>query len=99
MLGEKSLDYTISLNNIGFAYSGLGENEKAKESYSAAAEICLKMFGEKHPQYATSLNNLSLAYMDGGDKEKALCYLSEVEALDNNHQGIQQFRTFIDADL
>ncbi|MBQ2076610.1 MAG: CHAT domain-containing protein, partial [Bacteroidales bacterium] len=55
-----------------FAYSGLGDNEKAKESYSAAAEICLKMFGEKHPQYATSLNNLSLAYMDGGDKEKAL---------------------------
>ncbi len=42
---------------------------------------------------------LALGYYGMGDKEKALCYLSEVEALDNNHQGIQQFRTFIDADL
>ena len=38
---------------------------------------------------------LALGYYGMGDKEKALKYLSEVEALDNNHQGIQQFRTFI----
>ena len=42
---------------------------------------------------------LALGYYGMGDKEKALMYLEEVEALDNNHQGIQQFRTFIDADL
>ena len=42
---------------------------------------------------------LALGYYGLGDKEKALRYLSEVEALDNNHQGIQQFRTFIDAGL
>ena len=42
---------------------------------------------------------LALGYYGMGDKERALHYLSEVEALDNNHQGIQQFRTFIDADL
>jgi hypothetical protein len=34
-----------------------------------------------------------------GDKEKALKYLAEVEALDNNHQGILQLRTFIDTNL
>jgi hypothetical protein len=33
-----------------------------------------------------------------GDKDKALQYLTEVEALDNNHQGAQQFRTLIDKD-
>ena len=42
---------------------------------------------------------LALGYYGLGDKEKALKYLEEVEALDNNHQGIQQFRTFIDAGL
>ena len=38
---------------------------------------------------------LALGYYGMGDQEKALRYLKEVEALDNNHQGIQQLRTFI----
>ena len=42
---------------------------------------------------------LALGYYGMGDKEKALQYLAEVEALDNNHQGIRQFRTFIDSKL
>ena len=42
---------------------------------------------------------LALGYYGMGDKAKALKYLAEVEALDNNHQGIQQFRTFINSGL
>ena len=42
---------------------------------------------------------LALGYYGMGEKEKALKYLAEVEALDNNHQGIQQFRSLIDAKL
>jgi hypothetical protein len=42
---------------------------------------------------------LALGYYGMGDKDKALKYLEEVEALDNNHQGIQQFRTLITARL
>ena len=38
---------------------------------------------------------LALGYYGMGDEEKGLRYLSEVENLDNNHQGIQQFRTLI----
>ena len=38
---------------------------------------------------------LALGYYGLGDKDHALRYLSEAEALDCNHQGIQQFRTFI----
>ena len=38
---------------------------------------------------------LALGYYGMGDNEHALRYLSEVEALDNNHQGIQQLRTLI----
>ncbi|MBQ9357807.1 MAG: DUF5107 domain-containing protein [Prevotella sp.] len=42
---------------------------------------------------------LALGYYGMGQKEKALKYLAEVEALDNNHQGIQQLRTLIDSGL
>ena len=42
---------------------------------------------------------LALGYYGMGNKEKALRYLVEVEELDNNHQGIQQFRTLIESSL
>ena len=42
---------------------------------------------------------LALGYLGLGDKEHALKYLKEVEALDINHQGIQQLRTLIDSGL
>ena len=38
---------------------------------------------------------LALGYFGMGDKDKALNYLSEVETLDNNHQGAQQLRTMM----
>ena len=42
---------------------------------------------------------LALGYFGMGDKVKALEYLEEVEKLNNNHQGIQQFRTLVDLNL
>ena len=38
---------------------------------------------------------LALGYYGMGDKEHAERYLKDVEQLDNNHQGIQQFRSLI----
>ncbi len=38
---------------------------------------------------------LALGYYGMGDEAKAQKYLTEVEALDNNHQGIQQLRSLI----
>ena len=42
---------------------------------------------------------LVLGYYGMGDKEHAERYLKDVEQLDNNHQGIQQFRSLINAML
>jgi tetratricopeptide (TPR) repeat protein len=42
---------------------------------------------------------LALGYLGLGDKKHALRYLAEVEALDINHQGIQQLRTLINSGL
>lgn len=39
---------------------------------------------------------LALGYYGIGDKEHSMRYLQEVEALDNNHLGIRQLRTFIE---
>ncbi len=40
---------------------------------------------------------LALGFYGMGDMKHALMYLEVAEALDNNHQGVQQFRTFINA--
>ena len=42
---------------------------------------------------------LALGYYGMGDTEHALKYLAEVEALDNNHQGAQQLRSFIEMNI
>ena len=42
---------------------------------------------------------LALGYYGMGDKVHAERYLKEVEELDNNHQGIQQFRSLINSGL
>jgi hypothetical protein len=42
---------------------------------------------------------LALGYYGLGDTGHAFRYLAEVETLDNNHQGIQQFRTLTAARL
>ena len=54
-------------------------------------EDSLDMKNEIHCKYM-----LALGYYGMGEQAKALRYLEEVEALDNNHQGIQQFRTLVD---
>ena len=55
-------------------------------------EDSLDLKNEIHCKYM-----LALGYYGMGDTEHALKYLAEVEALDNNHQGIQQFRTLIES--
>jgi tetratricopeptide (TPR) repeat protein len=42
---------------------------------------------------------LALGYYGMGDAARSLKYLNEVEQLDINHQGIQQFRTLVSAEL
>ncbi len=42
---------------------------------------------------------LALGYYGMGDTKHAMKYLAEVEALDNNHQGIQQLRTLMESNL
>ena len=54
----------------------------------------LQVRNEIHCKYM-----MSLGYQGLGDAVKSINYLNEVSALDPNHQGIQAFRSLIDAKL
>ena len=71
--------------------------DKVKMDYFAVSlpdlliwEDSLDLRNEIHCKYM-----LALGYYGLGKKEKSLRFLSEVERLDNNHQGIQAFRSLI----
>ena len=71
-LPENHPDIATSYNNLGEAYSDLGETKKAIEFHEkslAIRKICLP---ENHPDIATSYNNLGLAYKALGETKKAI---------------------------
>jgi len=77
---HQTMDYfAVSLPDL-LIWEGSGEDGRCS----------LDIKNEIHCKYM-----LALGYYGLGEKVKAMKYLSEVEALDNNHQGAQQFRTFI----
>ena len=82
-------------------FEGTGSGEKQPMDYFAVSlpdlliwEDSLEAKNIVHCKYM-----LALGYYGIGDTDHALKYLAEVEALDNNHQGIQQFRTLIESHL
>ena len=59
-------------NNLGVAYAGLGENEKALAAFEKAAELGLKD--------ANLNNNIALANLANGNVEKAKTYAPAANA-------------------
>ena len=60
-------DYALSLNNLGFLYSTIGELAIAEKHLVRALEIRKNVLGEHHPDYAISLNNLGSHYSNIGN--------------------------------
>ena len=76
-LGESHPDVAGILNNLGLAWSDLGEPKKAIEYYTQAMEIYKAVFGDSHPSGAETLNNLGLAWSDLGEPKKAIEYYTQ----------------------
>ena len=78
MIGEavKEKDDTaaILLNDLGKAYSDLGEAQKAIEYYEKSLSIDQAIYGDSHPVVAMSYNNLGTAYSASGEAQKAVGY-------------------------
>ena len=73
-LGESHPSVAETLNNLGTAWSSLGEKKKAIEYYEKALEILKSFLGESHPSVAETLNNLGTAWSSLGEKKKAIEY-------------------------
>ena len=62
----------VFLNNLGSAWSNLGDNQKAIEFYTKALDIDLAVYGDQHPDVAIDYNNLGSAWSELGDNQKAI---------------------------
>jgi CHAT domain-containing protein/predicted negative regulator of RcsB-dependent stress response len=65
----------IILNNIGFVYYSLGENEEALKYYNQALPI--RRAVEDRAGEARTLNNMGLVYDSLGEKQEALKYYNQ----------------------
>ena len=72
ILGKEHLDTANSYNNIGSAYSNVGDYRKALEFHTKALNIREKILGKEHPDTAASYNNIGYTYYRVGDYHKAL---------------------------
>ncbi|XZN98457.1 MAG: CHAT domain-containing protein [Microcoleus sp.] len=69
------LQETITLNNIGFVYSNLGEQQKALDYYNQSLPLS-RAIGDRRVE-ATTLNNIGLVYNNWGEQQKALDYYNQ----------------------
>ena len=68
-------EIAVSYNNIGSAYYGLGEYEKAIAYHEKALAMELRLYpNADHPDIAKSYNNIGNAYHGLGKYEKAIEY-------------------------
>ena len=65
---------TGSYNNLGNAYHGLGDYNKAKEYHEKALIINKEIFGDQHHNVASSYNNLANAFQRLGHYNEAKEY-------------------------
>jgi CHAT domain-containing protein/Tfp pilus assembly protein PilF len=65
----------ITLNNIGFVYYSLGENQEALKYYNQALPI--RRAVEDREGEARTLNNIGLVYNSLGEKQEALKYFKQ----------------------
>ncbi|CAH1259052.1 Hypp2138 [Branchiostoma lanceolatum] len=63
------------LNNLGGAWSDLGDDKKAIEYLEQALHMRRSLYGEAHDDIAASLNNLGNTWRSLGDHRKAASYI------------------------
>ncbi|XP_078575707.1 uncharacterized protein LOC144861607 [Branchiostoma floridae x Branchiostoma japonicum] len=69
----------LSLNNLGAAWSNIGDHAKAVEYFEKALRMRRHIFGENtaHDDIAASLNNLGSSWSSLGDHKKAASYYQQ----------------------
>ncbi|KHE92034.1 MAG: tetratricopeptide repeat protein [Candidatus Scalindua rubra] len=74
-------------NNLGAAWNGKGNYDKAIEYFEKALQSDLENFGEDHPNVATYRNNLGATWKTKGKYDKAIEYYEMALKSDLNNFG------------
>lgn len=69
------LQEAIILNNIGFVYTNLGEQQKALQYFNQSLPVS-RAIGDRRWE-ATALNNIGIVYSNLGEQQKALDYYNQ----------------------
>lgn len=84
-LGENSMEYATTMNNLAGAQRMDGQNEKAAISFEEALRIYQKLVGVDNYYYISCINNLSLLEIDCQNYDRAEELLGGVlSALEEN---------------
>ncbi len=90
LIGPLTTDYPNAAtyrNNLGAAWKGKGNYDKAIEYYEKALKSDLETFGEDHPNVATYRNNLGATWKAKGEYDKAIEYYEKALKSDLNNFG------------
>jgi len=90
LIGPLTTDYpnaSTYRNNLGAAWNGKGNYDKAIEYYEKALKSDLENFGEDHPNVATYRNNLGATWKAKGKYDKAIEYYEMALKSDLNNFG------------
>lgn len=72
LLGDKSLDVSMSYDNIGSIYQEQGENDLALEYYLKSLNIKKEILGDRHKDVASSYISIGLFYFKTEEYDLAL---------------------------
>jgi tetratricopeptide (TPR) repeat protein len=90
LIGPMTTDYPNAAtyrNNLGAAWNGKGNYDKAIEYYEKALNSDLENLGEDHPNVATYRNNLGATWKAKGEYDKAIEYYEMALKSDLNNFG------------
>lgn len=77
--GEKDMEYSTCILNMGVVYMSLGDYDKAASHMSKAAQIRKEIVGEGDDRYINVMFNLGVLYQNVGKYEEAIEVLSSIE--------------------
>jgi tetratricopeptide (TPR) repeat protein len=93
--GQESLEYAISLHNLGEIYNMLGEYDQAENNFKQSIYIQENKLGKEHIELAASLSNLAAVYDYKKEYSMALKIYQRALTIQNKHLGENHVNTLM----
>jgi tetratricopeptide (TPR) repeat protein/TolB-like protein len=93
---EISPNEYVARANLGDAYRGLGQRDKAAAAYDEAIALALKAF-RVNPRDAVALGNLAVYYARKADWDQALQFIRRARSIDPKDVSLEKKEAVVDA--